>query len=231
MVGRRHPVRWIVFTVAVRVGDSYDNMGGASDGPRRGRRTVARGTVARGTVARRTVIGAVGMVGVSAVLTGCTWTGTTASTPQPPPDPLEPLRRSTHELVSHYRRVLDAHPRLAGMLAPLHTSHTAHLAALREVIDGPSPGANAPGGSPVPPATPPAGRSAPPGPAWAPGVSSPPAEIDVAAEPDAAVDDLRAAERRAFEEAVQACLDAAPERTAILGSICAARATHLEVLA
>jgi hypothetical protein len=201
----------MVFTVAVRDGD-------------RDRRWHRAAT-------RRQVIGVAGTVGATLTLAGCTWTGTTTSVPPPPPDPLEPLLRSTRTLISHYQRLLDAHPQMADTLTPLHGSHTAHLAALQELIDGRSPGPALPDGTPVPPASPPAGIGAPPGAAWAPGTASPPGEVEIATEPEEAVGDLHVAEQHAFEEAVRACLAATPQRTAILGSICAARATHLEVLA
>jgi hypothetical protein len=42
--------------------------------------------------------------------------------------------------------------------------------------------------------------------------------------------DLRAAEKQAQQEAIEACMTAAPNRAILLGEVAAARACHLEVL-
>jgi len=47
---------------------------------------------------------------------------------------------------------------------------------------------------------------------------------------DARLEALRAAEKAAYDAAVEACVDAPAHRAALVGSIAAARATHLEAL-
>jgi hypothetical protein len=176
----------MVFTVAMRDGD-------------------ARGW------SRRSVLAAAALAGTAATAGGCTWLGSPEPEP-PPPDPLEPLLADTRALMARYEAARAAHPDLADALAPLQDAHTAHVAALRELIGLPDPATPSPGATPQPSPTPTAAAG------------------DIADDPDEAVGDLREAEAEAFEDAMQRCLDAPPERTPLLGSICAARATHLEVL-
>jgi hypothetical protein len=125
----------------------------------------------------------------------------------PPPDPLEPLLRSTRLLVARYAAALAAHPDLAERLGDPHQAHLAHEAALLDVINRPELASPSPGGA-----------------AWA----SPSEAVPTA--PDDAIAALRDAERDGRDEAVQACLSAPPARAPLLGSIAAARATHVEVL-
>lgn len=122
--------------------------------------------------------------------------------PPPPPDPLEPLLASTRELAGRYAQAIVDHPELAERLGSLHETHLAHEAALVAEIGRPE---LASAGAPTP----------------QPSESS----------PKRAVSALRRAEREGREQAAAACLAADPTRAALLGSITAARRTHLEVLA
>lgn len=115
---------------------------------------------------------------------------------------------TTHALVVRYARTRAVHPDLAERLAPLQAAHEQHLAALREAI-----------GMPDPDTTPSAVPSA-----------TPTALADVPTGADAAVEALRDAEQHAQQEAAQACLAAPSGRAMLLGSVCAARASHQEVL-
>lgn len=151
---------------------------------------------------RRAVLGAAG-AGAAGLASGCSWFDSSPPPPDPP-DPLEPLLASTRALMVRYARTAAVHPELTDRLAPLRDTHEQHLAALRDLIGAPEP------------ATPPAATPSP-----GPGIP---------ADDDAAVDALREAEQDGRDEAAQACLDAAAARTVLLGAICAARATHLEVL-
>lgn len=149
---------------------------------------------------RALLIAAAGAAG--SALAGCSWR---ADPPPPvPPDPLLPLLRSTDALAAHYQAVRAAYPDLADRLAGIHEAHLAHVAALRE-LTGADP-------------------SASPSAAVSP---SPPTPTD---DPAAVLTDLAAREQTARAEAAAACLSAAPARAALLGSITAARATHLVVL-
>lgn len=139
----------------------------------------------------------------SGLLAGCDWL---RSDPPPPvPDPLDQFIWSTQELAQRYESTLTAYPELTERLGPLHATHVAHLAALRDVV----------GRDPAPPSpTNPAGTFRP-----APGQ-----------DPDTAVVALREAEEAAQAEAAQACLAAPPARALLLGTITAARASHVSVL-
>lgn len=153
---------------------------------------------------RRAVLAA-GATGLAGATSGCTWFGSAPPEP-PPPDPLEPLLAGARELADRYARTLVAHPDLAGRLDPLRAAHFAHVAALVEVIDRPGTASPFTTGSPV-------------------GVS------DIPADADEALEDLRKREDSARDAAREACLAAPAERAGLLGSICAARASHGEVLA
>lgn len=153
---------------------------------------------------RRAVLGAVGTGAVGAAAS-CSWFDTAGSDP-PPPDPLAPLLAATRDLLVRYARTGAIHPELADRLAPLRHAHEQHTTALRQMVGLPEP--------------------APPSP-----TSTSTAGPQVPADPDEAVEALREAEQDGVDRAEQACLDAPVERTMLLGSIYAARATHLEVLA
>lgn len=146
-----------------------------------------------------------GLTGGLAVTTGCDWWNRPA--PPPPPDPLEPLVSATRALAARYRRTIAVHPDVAERLHPLLQTHDAHVTALLDLIGRPEPATPTPTTSATP--TPPA----------------------VPAAADEAVAALREAEEHARDEARHACLQAPADRAGLLGSICAARATHVEVLA
>ncbi|MEH0840838.1 hypothetical protein V6U81_00380 [Micromonospora sp. CPCC 205711] len=121
--------------------------------------------------------------------------------PAPPPDPLEPLAGESGELAARHRAAVAADPGLADRLTPIADAHAAHADELRRLIGRPAPSGSA-----------------------APGPST------TAADRDTLLADLRAAEQRGRDNAVRACATAPGERAALLGSIAAARATHLEAL-
>lgn len=117
-------------------------------------------------------------------------------------DALDPLLAATVRLVAVYDAAIAAHPDLAERLTPLRDAHQAHAKALAQLI-----GRRASSLSPSP-------------------VASPPA-----ADATAVLAQLQAAEKAGQDEAAAACLAAPADRTALLGSITAARATHRQVLA
>ncbi|MGN9776767.1 hypothetical protein ACTMS0_13520 [Micromonospora sp. H33] len=119
----------------------------------------------------------------------------------PAPDPLAPLVDEALALAAAYREAATAHPALAGRLTPIAEAHAAHAAELARVARVTLPSATAP-------ATP-----------GAPAV-----------DPDAALAALRDREKAARETATRACAEAPAERAALLASVTAARATHLEAL-
>jgi hypothetical protein len=117
-------------------------------------------------------------------------------------DPLDPLLTATVHLAAQYDAAIAAQPQLAQQLSPLRDAHKAHAKALAQVI-----GQRAARLSASPAASAPAGDAA------------------------ATRAQLRAAEKAGQDQAAAACLAARADRTALLGSITAARATHQEVLA
>lgn len=136
------------------------------------------------------------------MLAGCSWLRD--DSPPPTPDPLDALLRATHELAQRYESTVTAFPDLADRLGPLHATHIAHLAALRDVV----------GRDPASPSPTTAGT-------W-----TPPAGGDT----QTAVAVLREAEEAARDQAATACLAAPPTRAVLLGTITAARASHVSVL-
>lgn len=150
---------------------------------------------------RRLLTAGAGAV-TAGLLAGCgRWGGDDR---RPTTDPLDEFLRSTHALAQRYASTLAAFPDLAERLGPLHATHVAHVAALRETV----------GRDPTPSATPSGG-------VWT---------APVGAEAEAAVAALRQAEEDAQREAADACLAAPPNRAVLLGTIAAARATHVKVL-
>jgi hypothetical protein len=160
----------------------------------------------RARYSRRTVLGAAlgGLVGtVSAVaLTGC-------DKPEPAQvrkiaDPLNPLYRDTAALLVRYEATIAALPELAARLTPLRDAHREHLRALaREIgpnLDSPAPAASG--------------------------------SVTAAAPTDAgaALAALRDAEKAGSAAARAACLAGPSYRAALLGSLTAARASHVQVL-
>ncbi|MDG4802292.1 hypothetical protein [Micromonospora sp. WMMD980] len=143
----------------------------------------------------------VALGGTLAPLTGCDLLD--RDDEPPPPDALEPLVAEALALEAQHRAAAGAVPALAGRLTPIADAHRAHADEVRRVI----------------------GRAAPSGPATA-APSGPPAT-----EPDAVLAQLRKAEQQGRTNAAKACAEAPAERAALLGSIAAARATHVEALA
>lgn len=111
---------------------------------------------------------------------------------------------AARDLAGRYDAAVAAFPELAERLNPIAEAHRAHAAELRRVAAASTGTPDASGTTPA--------AAAMPG--------------------DAATTlaELRKAEQQAHEEAVHACLAAPGERAALLGSIAAARAAHLEVL-
>jgi hypothetical protein len=160
---------------------------------------------------RRAVLGMLGLAAGIGPVAACSWRE--PDPPPPPPlDPLEPLLASARELAGQYERAITDHPDLAGRLGPLREAHLAHEEALRAVIGRPELASASPGTASW--VTPPADHST----------------IPPARSPKEAVAALRNAERDGREQAAQACLAAEPDRAALLGSITAARRTHVAVL-
>ncbi|WP_319458966.1 hypothetical protein [Micromonospora sp. RTP1Z1] len=146
--------------------------------------------------------GALVVVGGAAVpLTGCDLFDRNDNKP-PPPDPLEPLAAESAALAARHRAAIAADPGLADRLTPIADAHQAHADELRRVIGRPAP-TGAPAGTPGP---------------------------SGAADPADPLNGLREAERAGRDNAAKACAAAPAERAAPLGSIAAARATHVEAL-
>jgi hypothetical protein len=152
---------------------------------------------------RRAVLAGLAGGVTGAALAGC-WPASDKPAVQHPPHPLTPVLASTGVLVQRYRATIAGYPDLAERLTPLLADHEAHVEALHKAI-----------GTPV------ASASASPGPS-----------VSASLAPDAAgaVAALRRAEQTGQADAVTACLAAASDDAALLGSIAACRATHLEVL-
>ncbi|PZG01717.1 hypothetical protein C1I99_05920 [Micromonospora deserti] len=121
--------------------------------------------------------------------------------PAPEPDPLAPLLDEALRLAAAHAAAAAAHPALADRLTPIAEAHRAHAAELARVT-----------GMPLPSASTPASAAAP------------------ATNPDATLAALRERERGGRDAATTACAAAPAERAALLASIAAARATHLEAL-
>jgi hypothetical protein len=124
---------------------------------------------------------------------------------KPAPDPLNPLYRDTAALLGRYEATIAAQPGLAERLGPLRDAHRAHLQALAREI---GPGLES---SPAVTGSPPAGTGGEPVPA-------------------ASIASLLGAEQEAAAAAKAACLSAPSYRAALLGTIAAARASHVAVL-
>jgi hypothetical protein len=156
-----------------------------------------------GAVSRRAVLRAALATAVTTPVAGCDLLG---GKPEqtPSPDPLTPMINAARDLAGRYDAAVTAFPELAERLNPIAEAHRAHAAELRRVV---AASAGTPGASET-----------------APVVAALPGDVATA------LAELRKAEQQAHEEAVHACLAAPSERAALLGSIAAARAAHLEVL-
>jgi hypothetical protein len=149
------------------------------------------------------VLGVTGAGLGATVLTGC---GLLEDDPEPPkaPDPLQPLLDEAVALAAAYDRTTVTQPGLAGRLTPLGDDHRAHAAELSRVI-----------GAPL--------RSASAAPSEVPS-STPPTTANVA------ITVLRKTEQAAQKNAATVCRQAPAERVALVGSIAACRAAHVEAL-
>jgi hypothetical protein len=155
-----------------------------------------------GGCSRRTVLRAGALAAVAVTpLTGCELLDRQSDAP--PADPVAPLVASAQDLAARYDTAILAHPPLADRLRPVADAHRAHAAELARVA----------GITPSPAST-------------APSTSGPAAAVDERS----VLAELRAAEQEGREAARQACLAAPADRAVLLGSIAAARASHLEVL-
>jgi hypothetical protein len=152
---------------------------------------------------RRAVLATLVSAAAGTTLSGC-W-GSVRPAGPPKPHPLEPTLAGTLTLVGRYQTTISTYADLGERLGPLLENHRAHVDALRRAMGTPNPT-----GSPTVSAS---------------------AAVSVAADPAAALAELRTAEQTGQTEASTACLAAAAEHAALLGSIAACRATHVEVLA
>ena len=126
-----------------------------------------------------------------------------AATWHPAPDVLLPLLTRTVALRDRYAEVLTAFPALQDRLGPFKDNHAAHVVAARPRVGLGEHG-------PMPAAS----------------TSAGPVVQDQAA----AVKELAGLEKAGQEDAAGACLSAPSYRAALLGSIAACRAAHVEVL-
>lgn len=161
------------------------------------------------------MLGGLLAAGVAGSLTGCGLIDPGPAVPAVAADPLETLTVEKQALVDLYDATIAAHRGLAGRLTPLREAHREHRDALLELLDARRRAALA--------------RATPPVPGASGSPSSPPAGAD----PAAALAALRTAESAAEAKTRAACLAAtgAAERITVLGSICAAEASHAVALA
>jgi len=142
----------------------------------------------------------------AAGLTGC---GLFEDEPDPAPDLITPLIAGALELAARYDAAVAIAPELAERLRPIAEAHRAHAAELARVTRTALPTLTA--------VTPAATAAVSPG--------------SASAQRRAAVlHGLREAEQAGRDAARTACAEAPAEQAALLGSIAAARATHLEIL-
>ncbi|MFG1923920.1 hypothetical protein [Cryptosporangium sp. NPDC048952] len=168
---------------------------------------------------RRQVLGGLLAAGAAGSLAGCGLVDPGPAVPAVAADPLEKLTVEKQTLVDLYDATIAAHENLAGRLRPLREAHREHRDALLELLDARRRAALA--------------RATPavPGPSGSPGA---PAAKPAGATPTAALSALRAAEKTASAASRTACLavtdgggaTSTSERITVLGSICAAEASH-----
>lgn len=175
----------------------------------------------------RGAAGAMFAAATPAALTGCGLFDRTPE-PEPAPDPLAGLLAATVELADEYAAAAASVADLDALLTPIATTHRAHAAELARVTGTELATPTSPADPTATAQGPAASGSATVGPGSAtvgPGGTGTPA-------PDRAtvVAALRTAEESARDAAVAACLAATADRAALLGTIAAARACHLEVL-
>ena len=157
----------------------------------------------RARLSRRAALAGVAGAGAAVALGGC-WPAKNNPAARPTPHPLTPVVAGTLALIGRYQGTIAAYDDLGTRLQPLLKEHQVHLDALRRAM-----------GTPISSASATASASAPP---------------SVAPDQAGALAALHAAEQAGQAEAAAACLAAAPDYAALLGSIAACRATHVEVL-
>jgi hypothetical protein len=150
---------------------------------------------------RRAVLASVLGSGAGSALSGCF--GGHEPPPPPKPHPLAATLVGVQAMVDLYEATSATYAELSDRLGPLLADHRAHLDAVRRAMGTPSPTAS-------PTASASATASVPP-------------------DPDAALVALKAAEKKGQADASAACLSAPAEYAALIGSIAACRATHVEV--
>ncbi|MET7425818.1 hypothetical protein [Dactylosporangium sp. NPDC005555] len=151
---------------------------------------------------RRAVLAAAAAAALTS-LTACDVPKRSAATWHSAPDVLLPLLTRTVALRDRYTEVLTAFPALQDRLGPLKDDHAAHVVALAREVGLDEHG-------PMPTAS----------------TSAGPVVQDQAA----AVKELAGLEKTGQEDATGACLAAPSYRAALLGSIAACRAAHVEIL-
>jgi hypothetical protein len=160
-----------------------------------------------GRTTRRALLAGVAGAAGTVALTGC-WPGRKSPAANPTPHPLTPVLAGTTALVGMYQAAITAYADLGDKLRPLLDDHRKHVEALRQAMGLAQP-SGAASGSAAPSAS--AGAS-------------------VAPDPDAALKALHDAEQAGRTAAATACLAASNDDAALVGSIAACRATHVEVL-
>ncbi|SHM42399.1 hypothetical protein SAMN05443668_101550 [Cryptosporangium aurantiacum] len=175
---------------------------------------------------RRQLLGGLLVAGAAGSIAGCGLVDPGPSVPAVAADPLEALVTEKQTMLDLYEATLAAHRDLAARITPLRDAHREHRDALLELLDARRRAALA--------------RATPPVPGPSTGTSAAPA---VSGDPASALVALRQAERTASARSRSACLavtgagagagDAAgaAERVVVLGSICAAEASHEVALA
>jgi hypothetical protein len=157
-----------------------------------------------GRVPRRALLRATVLGAAATTAGGCGLLRSEPPAAAPGVDPLDGLRTATAALADRYDATIRRHANLEARLRPLLNNHRAHLEALdRQIVGTPSASV-------------------------APSISG--SAPGVPATPAAAVAALLAAEKSALPSVAAACLDGPSWRAALLGSIAAARATHVEAL-
>jgi hypothetical protein len=147
-----------------------------------------------------------GLTGAAALaVAGCrpTSPGASANGNTPSPRVIDGVLAAALALAGQYDAAIAAQPSLSDRLTPLRADHWTHVTALAKAA-----GRGVPSASPSPAAS------------AATGFES----------PAAALRTLRAAEKSAQADAVQACIAAPAANAPLLGSVAACRATHQEVL-
>jgi hypothetical protein len=181
---------------------------------------------------RRTLlVGAVCGAGLLA-LGGC-GAGTDDGRPTGP-DPLEPVLAAAVYLADRYSAAMTALPDLAARLTPLRDAHRAHIVALTRELGTAESGVLPSGRPPAAPSAPAAsatGQSPTGSPGISGGAAAAPSAGPLPSDRAGILADLKALERIGRQQAVAVCLAGPGYRAAMLGSIAAARASHVEALA